>query len=45
MKLDKLNLDLFLIRHAQPEKPVNHWTSPSDPLSEEGIKQAKLRPM
>ena len=42
MKLDKLNLNLFLIRHAQPEKSVNHWTSPSDPLSEKGIKQVKL---
>jgi probable phosphoglycerate mutase len=42
MKFDKLHLDLFLIRHAQPEKPANHWTSPSSPLSEKGIKQAQL---
>ena len=42
MNFEKLHLDLFLIRHAQPEKPVNHWTSPSSPLSEKGIKQAKF---
>ena len=42
MNIENLRLDLFLIRHAQPENPENHWTSPTSPLSEEGIKQAKL---
>lgn len=42
MNFNHLHLDLFLIRHAQPENPANHWTSPTSPLSEEGIKQAKL---
>jgi broad specificity phosphatase PhoE len=42
MNFANVCLDLFLIRHAQPENPENHWTSPISPLSEEGIKQAKL---
>ena len=42
MNFKNLRLDLFLIRHAQPENPENHWTSPTSPLSGEGIKQAKL---
>ena len=42
MNLKNLEIDLFLIRHAQPENPPEHWTSPSSPLSEIGIKQAKF---
>jgi broad specificity phosphatase PhoE len=34
-------LNLFLIRHAQPHNPPNHWTAPSSPLSGQGIFQAK----
>ncbi len=41
MDLRNLEIDLFLIRHAQPENPPEHWTSPTSPLSEEGIIQAK----
>ncbi|MHA1995567.1 MAG: histidine phosphatase family protein [Candidatus Hodarchaeales archaeon] len=41
MDVKNLELDLFLIRHAQPENPPAHWTSPTSPLSEIGIKQAK----
>jgi probable phosphoglycerate mutase len=41
LDLANLELDLFLIRHAQPENPPEHWTSPTSPLSEIGIIQAK----
>jgi broad specificity phosphatase PhoE len=40
MDLQNLNLNLFLIRHAQPHNLPNHWTAPSSPLSEQGILQA-----
>ena len=41
MNLKNLEIDLYLIRHAQPENPPEHWTSPTSPLSELGITQAK----
>ncbi|MCK4849584.1 MAG: histidine phosphatase family protein [Candidatus Heimdallarchaeota archaeon] len=41
MNLDNIQLDLFLIRHAQPLNSPNHWTAPSSPLSDQGIIQAK----
>ncbi len=41
MDLKNLEIDLFLIRHAQPENPPKHWTSPSSPLSNLGVEQAK----
>ena len=41
MDFQNLNLNLFLIRHAQPHNPPNHWTAPSSPLSDQGISQAK----
>lgn len=41
MDFQNLNLNLFLIRHAQPHNPPNHWTAPSSPLNDQGISQAK----
>ena len=34
------DLDIYLIRHADPEKVPDTWTSPSAPLSKSGIAQA-----
>jgi broad specificity phosphatase PhoE len=41
MNLKNLHLNLFLIRHAQPLNPPDHWTSPSSPLSDQGNIQAE----
>ncbi len=41
MNFQNLNLNLFLIRHAQPLNPPNHWTGPSSPMSDQGMSQAK----
>ncbi|WP_455142026.1 histidine phosphatase family protein [Candidatus Hodarchaeum mangrovi] len=34
------DLDIYLIRHADPEKPLGTWTHPLVPLSKNGIDQA-----
>jgi len=34
------DLDIYLIRHADPEKPLGTWTHPLAPLSKSGIDQA-----
>jgi len=41
LNFQNLHINLFFIRHAQPENPPDHWTAPSSPLSDQGIIQAK----
>lgn len=41
MDLQNLYLNIFLIRHAQPLNPPNHWTSSTSPLDDYGKEQAK----
>ena len=42
MDLKNVNLDLFLIRHADPASLPNHWVFPHSPLSKRGIQQTKI---
>lgn len=42
MDLRNVNLDLFLIRHADPASLPNHWVFPHSPLSKRGIQKAKI---
>ncbi|MFX0205441.1 MAG: histidine phosphatase family protein [Candidatus Hodarchaeota archaeon] len=41
MDLRDLHLELYLIRHATPVGKLNHWSSPTTPLSELGLSQAE----
>lgn len=41
MDLRDLHLEIYLIRHADPVGKLNHWSSPTTPLSELGLKQAE----
>ncbi|MFW9777549.1 MAG: histidine phosphatase family protein [Candidatus Heimdallarchaeota archaeon] len=42
MDLQNLNLDLFLIRHAEPAFLSGHWVHPQTPLSKHGVQRAKI---
>lgn len=39
--MSDLNLELYLIRHATPAGKVDHWSSPTTPLTEFGLSQAE----
>ena len=41
MDLKDLLLDIYLVRHADPAGVPNHWITPTTPLSQFGINQAK----
>ncbi len=41
MDLRDLNLEIYLIRHADPAGKLNHWSSPTTPLSKQGLNQAE----
>ena len=42
MDFQDLNLNLYLIRHANPLNKAGYWTSPQSPLDEKGKLQAEL---
>ena len=41
MDLSDLHLELYLVRHATPVRKLNHWSSPTTPLSDFGLSQAE----
>ncbi|MFX0123884.1 MAG: histidine phosphatase family protein [Candidatus Hodarchaeota archaeon] len=41
MNLRDLYLEIYLIRHADPAGKLNHWSSPTTPLSKLGLSQAE----
>ncbi|MHA2246008.1 MAG: histidine phosphatase family protein [Candidatus Hodarchaeales archaeon] len=41
MELTDISLDIYLIRHSDPEVLPNHWSSSTTPLSQHGVIQAE----